>query len=66
LSATTIVRALTAASVILALLCVLLALAWTREHREAECWRVEVEDNQAPAEGDCHRPLKIGSFQILP
>jgi len=60
-----VVRVLAATSAILALLCVWLAFAWERERTEALCWRAASEDGAAPAEGDCHRPFKVGPLPIL-
>jgi len=41
-------RILAAISLALALICVALALAWTREHRAAACWREAAELDLQP------------------
>jgi hypothetical protein len=39
--------------VALAVICVLLALAWKREHDAVECWRAAVDDDNLAAVGEC-------------
>lgn len=60
------IRWLAALTVLLALGAFGLAAAWSREHAEALCWRAAAEDNDIPAEGDCHRPLRLGALTVLP
>jgi hypothetical protein len=60
------VPTLTTLTVLLATICLVLALAWRREHEEAACWRAVAEDDRPPPEGDCHRPLKIGPVPVIP
>lgn len=43
------VRLLALIAAALSLICVALALAWTREHRRAECWRFLAEDDEPPS-----------------
>jgi len=48
-------RVLAATSVLLALICAALAVAWSREHEAAGCWREALRQNEtwAVAEADC-------------
>jgi len=46
------VRILTAVSVALAVMCAVLAWAWSRAREEAACWRIAAEFQQQP-EGGC-------------
>ena len=50
---TTVVRILAIVTVILAAVCVILAVAWSREAKEADCWRAAFEDDEIPAAGVC-------------
>ncbi|WP_430424060.1 hypothetical protein [Phenylobacterium sp.] len=50
------VRIMAAVSVVLAIMCVTLAWAWTEQREEAACWRIAAEFQRIP-ESDCR-----GSF----
>lgn len=50
-----LVRLMTALCVLLAAMCVWLAMAGQRAREEALCWRAFVEDDERPPEGDCRR-----------
>jgi hypothetical protein len=43
---------LTLIAVALAVMCLWLAWAWSRENARAECWRA-VAEGEAPPEGEC-------------
>jgi hypothetical protein len=47
------VQALALIAATLAIFCVVLAMAWSREQRAAECWQAAFEDDEHPAEGRC-------------
>lgn len=49
----TALRLLAAATVILALGCAALAVAWSEKRDEAACWRSAYEEDAAPPEGVC-------------
>ncbi|MCR5879440.1 hypothetical protein [Phenylobacterium sp. J367] len=50
-----LIRLLAAISVLLALGCAALAVAWSRANDEALCWRDLHELGEVPPEGDCRR-----------
>lgn len=50
-----ILRVVTALAVLLAAMCLLLALAFKQANDERLCWRVVFEDGDWPAEGTCRR-----------
>jgi len=54
------VRIMAAACVVLALMCLGLAVAWTQQREEAACWRLAAEFQLEP-EGACSRPFWASS-----
>jgi predicted permease len=46
-------QVLASVAVLLALICVGLAVAWKDKRDEAECWRAAFEDDEIPAAGTC-------------